>query len=327
MNIDFHTHVYPAVYLETLKKVQQRYGLRLEEDERGRIRFYHRGFDFGPISATGTDPAPRLADMDAAGIDVQVLTLGNPSVDLLEPEDGVPLMRACNDAIAELVKRRPDRFVGFAAIYLKDLDAATGEMRRAKDELGLRGFSTFSNVDGVYLSDRRFRPFFAEAEGLGLPVFIHPLNAAPNPVLERFHLAALVGFMFETTVVAATLVYDGLLEEHPGLKLVFNHLGGAVPFLADRLERGSRFPEVQKTISKKPSEYFKLIYWDTVSFYPPAVECAHAFAGSGRLVLGSDYPFLSGDLPRAVSSIEATNLSRQDKDDILGNTAKKLLGL
>ncbi|MBI2881928.1 MAG: amidohydrolase [Candidatus Tectomicrobia bacterium] len=327
MNIDFHTHVYPTAYLETLKRVEKRYGLKLEEDEQGRIRFYHRGFDFGPISATGTDPAPRLADMDRAKIDVQVLTMGNPSIDLLEPEDGVPLMGEINDAVADLAARRPDRFVGFAAMYLKDLDAALREMRRGKKELGLKGFSTFTNVDGVYLSDRRFRPFFAEAEALDLPVFIHPLNAAPNPVLERFHLAALVGFMFETTIVAATLVFDGLLEAHPRLKLVFNHLGGAVPFLADRLERGYRFPEVQKTIPKKPGEYFKRIYWDTVSFYPPAVECAHAFAGADRLLLGSDYPFLSGDLPRAVTSIEDTRLSKEDKEKILGGTARRLLGL
>ncbi len=327
MNIDFHSHVFPNVYLETLKRVQERYGLRLEEDEQGRILFYHRGFDFGPISATGSDPAPRLAAMDAARIDLQVLTMGNPSLDLLEPEDGVPLMRAVNDTIAEMVQNRPDRFVGFTALYLKDVDAAREEMRRTVRELGFKGFSTFTNVDGVYLTDPQFRPVFAEAEALDMPLFIHPLNAAPNPALQRFHLAALVGFMFETTTVATTLVYDGLLEAHPRLKLVFNHLGGAVPFLADRLERGYRFPEVQKAIPKRPSEYFKLLYWDTVSFYPPAVECAHAFAGPDRLVLGSDYPFLSGDLGRAVSSIEQTRLSPEDKDKILGGTAQKLLGL
>ncbi len=104
MNIDFHAHVYPMVYLETLKQVEKDYGLRLEEDEQGRIRFYHRGFDFGPISATGIDPAPRLADLDRANIDVQVLTMGNPSIDMLKPEDGVPLMRAINDTIAEMVQ-------------------------------------------------------------------------------------------------------------------------------------------------------------------------------------------------------------------------------
>ncbi len=327
MNIDFHSHVYPMVYLETLKNKQERYGLRLEEDDDGRIRFYHRGFDFGPISATGIDPGPRLAHMDAANFDLQVLTMGNPSIDLFEPEDGVPLMRAINDDIAEMVRRRPDRFAGFGSVFLKDMDAAREEMRRSVGELGLKGFSTFTNVDGVNLSDRRFRPFFAEAEALDRPVFIHPLNAEPNPALERFHLAALVGFMFETTLVATTLVFDGLLEEHPNLKLIFNHLGGAVPFLADRLERGCRFPEVQKSIPKKPSEYFKLLYWDTVSFYPPAIECAHAFAGADHLLLGSDYPFLSGDLLRAVSSIEATSLSADDKTMILGGTAKGLLGL
>jgi aminocarboxymuconate-semialdehyde decarboxylase len=253
--------------------------------------------------------------------------MGNPSIDMLKPEDGVPLMRAINDTIAEMVQKCPDRLVGFAAMYLKDLDAAKEEMRRATQELGLKGFSTFTNIDGVYLSERRFRPFFAEAAALQKPVFIHPLNAGPNPVLERFHLAALIGFMFETTIVATTLVYDGLLEELPELKLVFNHLGGAVPFLADRLDRGYRFPEVQKTIPKRPLEYFRRLYWDTVSFYPPAVECAHAFAGPDRLMLGSDYPFLSGDLERAVSSIEQTSLSHEDKGKILGGTARSLLGL
>lgn len=327
MNIDFHTHVYPLIYLDTLKEVQARYGLRLEEDKEGRIRFYHRGFDFGPISATGIDPTPRLAHMDAAKIDVQVLTMGNPSIDLFEPEDGIPLMRAINNDIAAMVRKSPDRFVGFGAVFLKDMDAAREEMHRSVNELGLKGFSTFTNVDGVNLSDRRFRPFFAEAEKLGKPVFIHPLNPAPNPALERFHLAALIGFMFETTLVATTLIFDGLLEEHPNLKLIFNHLGGAIPFLADRLERGYRFPEVQETIPKKPSEYFKLLYWDTVSFYPPAIECAHAFAGSDHLLLGSDYPFLSGDLSRAVSSIQETSLSTEDKAMILGGTAKALLGM
>ena len=147
MNIDFHAHVYPQVYLETLKEVQGRYGLRLEEDEEGRIRFYHRGFDFGPISATGVDPAPRLADLDAANIDFQVLTMGNPSIDLFESEDGVPLMRAINDAIAEMVRMRPDRLAGFACIGLKDLDAAVEEMRRAARELELKGCRAYEPVD------------------------------------------------------------------------------------------------------------------------------------------------------------------------------------
>ena len=140
-------------------------------------------------------------------------------------------------------------------------------------------------------------------------------NTAPTAVGVKFGSAR------------TTLVFDGLLEEHPRLKLIFNHLGGSIPFLADRLERGYRFPEVRKTIPKPPMEYFKRLYWDTVSFYPPAVECAHAFAGADHLVLGSDYPFLSGDLGRAVSSIEETALSPEDKDKILGGTARGLLGL
>ncbi|MDA2934445.1 amidohydrolase family protein [Acidobacteria bacterium AH-259-D05] len=327
MNVDFHAHVYPEVYLDTLERVQERYDLRLRRDAQGHLRFYHQGFDFGPVTNTGTDPRQRLADMDKADIDMQVVTMGNPSIDMLEPEEGVPLMRAINDAIAEMVQKCPDRLVGFAAMYLKDIDACVKEMERASKELGLKGFSTFTNCDGVYLSDRSFRPFFEAAEVLDRPVFIHPLNAAPNPALKRFHMAATVGFIFETTVVATTLVYDGLLEAHPRLKLVFNHLGGAIPFLAERLERAHRFPEVQKSIPQKPSEYFKLLYWDTVSFYGPAVECAYAFAGVDKLLMGSDYPFGAGDLGRAVSSIQETSIPDEDKEKILAGTACKLLDL
>lgn len=326
MNIDFHAHVYPEVYLQTLGRLQERYGLRVEEDSRGHMVFRHRGFDFGPISDIGTDPSTRLSQMDQDGIDMQVLTMGNPSIDLLDPDDGVPLMQAINDAIAEMVDKNPHRFAGFAAIYLKDLDAALEEMHRAR-KLGLKGFSTFTNCDGVYLTQHSFWRFFQEAEAMNLPVFIHPLNAGPNPALERFHMAALIGFMFETTVVATACVFDGLLETYPRLKLIFNHLGGAIPFLADRLERAYRFAEVQKSIPKKPSEYFKLLYWDTVSFYKPALECAYAFAGPDKLLMGSDYPFRSGDLDRAVSSIRETSIPERDQNKILGQTACQLLGL
>ncbi|MBI3090742.1 MAG: amidohydrolase [Candidatus Tectomicrobia bacterium] len=327
MRIDFHSHFWFEPYFEYLDEYGEKYGLRYERDEQGRTFFYYRGFDFGPIGEPLLNPQSRLGKMDRAGLDAQVLTFGGPGISFMDLDDGVAMARRINDYLAGVQRDYPGRLAGLASVPLRDVDAACEELTRAVKECALLGVGIFSNVNGVSLAEERFVPFFRRAAELDVPIFIHPNLPAANPMMTRYHLGALVGYMFETTLLFTTLVYNGLFEQLPTLKVVFPHLGGALPFLAERLNRGYHYAEVRNNLKAPPMESFRRAYVDTVSFYDPAMRCAHALFGADHMVLGSDYPFGIGDLTGAMKSVGNLGLSEAEQQAILGGTAQKLLGL
>ena len=325
MRIDFHTHFWFQPYFDFLDEYGEKYGLTYERDEQGSTTFYFRGYDFGPISEALLDTESRISKMDGAGLDMQILTFGGPGVHFFDVDDGVAMARRINDYLASVMKAHPGRFGGLATIHMKEIDAGLEELNRAVNELGLLGVGVFSNEDGVSLADERFVPLFERAAELDVPVFIHPGVPASNPMMQRYHLGALVGFMFETTLLFTTLVYNGLLEKLPNLKLVFPHLGGALPFLAERLNLGYRYEEVRNNLEQPPMESFRKVYVDTVSFYDPAMQCAYSLFGADHMVLGSDYPFGIGDLSRAAKCVSNMGISETEQESILGTTALGLL--
>lgn len=325
MKIDFHNHFYPPEYLTALSGGNTH--VVMKKDAQGNPLLFYAG-DYNILVPGHRDIEYRLRELDQCGIDMQVLTMTTPGVHIEEPGRGSELARIVNDAFAGIMQRYPDRFVALATLPLQDPEASVQELERAVQELNLRGATLFTNINGQPLHTPAYWPLYERAAALDVPLFIHPTSPVGVEAMEEFRLTALVGFPLDTTLAVTQLVFSGLLEKLPTLKLVSAHLGGAIPYLAERIDRGyEAYEECRAHISQPPSHYFSQIYMDTVAFHPNSLLFALEFAGVEKLLLGSDYPHQIGDLPGSVRVIEHLSISRQAKEQILGSNAAKLLRL
>jgi predicted TIM-barrel fold metal-dependent hydrolase len=313
--IDIHGHLYPRAFLDFLDR---------------------HGIDFGLpglpflVFPKLWDVDEHLRDMDAAGIDAMVLSLGCPGVDAAEGSRSVELARVYNDAIAEVVRAHPRRFLGLAAVPLQEPEAAARELERAVRELGLSGGHVFTNVRGRFLDEPEFSPVWEAAEGLGVPLLVHPTTPVCRTGVEEYGLMISVGFLVETTMTASRLVLAGVLERFPRLDVALSHLGAVLPYILPRLDietetQGQHVAGFHVAIDGLPSEYFTRFYIDSVSHHGPAYRCALDTWGSERILLGSDYPYSRWE--RAVEAIEELGLGDDDTGRILHGNAERLLGL
>lgn len=270
----------------------------------------------------------RLRDMDAMGVDVQVLTgsILYCCTYFADAETGLKCDRLINERIAETVARHPERFVGLGSVPLQAPQLAVKELERCMKELGLRGVQISSQVNGVELGDARLRPFWAAAEGLGAMIFLHPAGVL-DPRYSKYQLWNSIGQSLEEAMAMASLWYEGTLDAFPHLKLCVAHGGGFLPFYAGRVDRNyieKAFTRVNMT--KSPSDYMKQHFWyDTCLYNDDMMEFLVQKVGASRLVLGSDYPVGETDPVGFVQRVR--NLSSADKEAILGGNAARLLGL
>jgi len=324
--IDFHNHVYPPEYIAALEKGPSAY--KVTYDANGNPVLHSPG-DYN-IAV----PGHRLMDVrktviKKAGVDKQIISLTCPGTILETPKRAVELSRLVNDSFAKIQKEHGDRFVPLATLPLNDPQSSVIELERAVRGLGLKGATLFSNANGVALSDERFWPMYEKANAMNLTFFIHPTYPVGVEAMLNYMLMPLVGFLADTTLAAASLVFSGVVQRFPKIRWVLGHLGGAVPYLAERFDRGyEAYPECQKNISKPPSEYLKTnFYYDTVNSDLSALRFAIDFAGVDHLVAGSDYPHLIGSMEKMIASINQLNITRAEKQCILGENAVRLLGL
>jgi aminocarboxymuconate-semialdehyde decarboxylase len=273
--------------------------------------------------------ATRLAAMDAQGVDMQVLSI-NPFWYGAEPELAEQVTTAQNEALAEACARHSDRFVGLASVALQRPDLAADQLERAVRQLGLRGALVGGSVNGVELSDPSMHPFWAKAEDLGVVIFIHP-QGTPEAA-RRFAgsgcLANVIGNPLETTIALSHLIFEGVLDRFPGLKILAAHGGGYLPSYAGRSDAGIRtFPEsYTKPLKKQPTAYLKDLYYDSLVFTAEALRHLAAEVGADRIMMGADYPFPWTD--RAVAHIlETSSLSDAEKAGMLGDLAVRLFGI
>jgi aminocarboxymuconate-semialdehyde decarboxylase len=321
---DLHTHFYPDAYFRLIEEVGGDFSFAKSPTGQTIIRF--RGSRFFGITAPMTDPAKRLEDMDRVGIDVEVLSLSTPNVYFAPPARQAEVARLANDAYAELIARHPTRFKAFASIPMDDPDAALRELHRALRELRLQGVVVLSNINGRALTDPRYRPFFEECDRQGVCVFIHPMIPPNAESFSEYVLGPIVGFPFDTSLAVARLCYAGYFKQLPRIRWVLGHLGGAIPYLFERLDNGWRdFAECRANIDELPSAYLRRLYYDTVSFSRPSLELAIAQVGADHLVMGSDYPHLLGSIERSVSSIESLDIGRDDRARIFEGNARAIL--
>ena len=324
MRWDLHTHYYPEAFFRLIEEVGGAFSFGT--DPTGRTIIRYRGSRFFGITPPMTDPAKRLEDMDRVGIDVEVLSLSTPNVYFAPPERQAEVARLVNDAYADLAARHPTRFKGFASIPMDDPDAALRELERTQGELRMNGVVVLSNINGRALTDALYRSFFEECDRRRVCVFIHPMIPASAEPFGEYVLGPIIGFPFDTTLAVARLCYAGVFRDLPNIRWILGHLGGAVPYLMERMDNGWRdFAECRVKIDELPSVYLKRLYYDTVSFSAPSLRLTRELVGADHMVMGSDYPHLLGSIDRAVSSIESLDIPKADKDRILAGTARDIL--
>ncbi len=325
MIIDFHNHYYPPAYLDALRSGDST--VRVTEDAEGNPLLHYPG-DYNVAVRGHRDIAFRAEDVARAGIDTQVITLTTPGTHVERPDRALTLARLVNDAFADVARRYAGRFVPLATLPLNDPAASAAELGRAMTTLGMRGATLFSNINGVALADTRFEPLYRVANELDAVLFIHPTAPVGVAAMTDYWLMPLVGFPTDTTLAAAHLVFAGVPERYPRISWVLGHLGGAIPYLAERLDRGFHaFKECRAHIARPPSEYLRRFYYDTVNFDPAALRLALEFAGPEHVLAGSDYPHLIGNPAAMLASIRALGLPAADQARILGGNARQLLGL
>lgn len=325
MNIDFHAHVYPEDYL---KKLEASTGdVRIETDNKGEKWILSMGAKAGPITPDFFDLDVRVDRITETRVDMQILSSPHPGVDRFSPEESADMSRVINNGIAKAVRQYPKRFQGIAMLPLIDTRLALRELDRAILELGLKGMCMLTNVAGKTSDSDFLLPVYERAQQLGVPIFIHPTTPLGAQVMQEWRLAIILGFEFDIVLSATRLAYAGVLDRFPELRFVISHLGAGIPFLAGRIDRGYHDPTCGIKTKKPTSEYLRELYCDTVSFYQPALAMAYEFYGASRMVLGSDFPLIIGDLPAAVPSIEAMPIPNREKEKILGENVKQLLKL
>jgi len=321
---DLHTHYYPEIYFDRIRELPSEFSF--DQSPSGQTIITYRGARFFGVTPPMTDVNKRLEDMDRVGIDVQVVSLSTPNVFFTDAIHQPEIARMVNDSYAELIAKHPTRFKGFASIPMDAPDAAFAELHRAIDELKLNGVILLSNIGGKPLTSPEYRPFFAEANRLKLCILLHPMLPANAEPFREYVLGPIVGFMFDTTLAVARMCFDGMLREFPDIRWIVAHLGGAVPYLMERMDNGWRdFPECRAQIDELPSAYLKRLYYDTVNFNPHMLMMVREMIGADRMVMGSDYPHLLGSIDHAVSSIESLNITEHEKRRIFEGTALSIL--
>jgi aminocarboxymuconate-semialdehyde decarboxylase len=269
----------------------------------------------------------RLADMDKMGIDVQAISTAPPQFYYwAAPELGREAARLINDRIAEIVHDHPDRFVGLATVPLQAPEFAVTELERAVKKLGFRGVEICTNVAGEELSSERFRKFFAKAEALDVLVFMHPNGFTQGQRLSEHYFTNVIGNPLDSTVAVSHLIFGGVLDAYPKLKICVAHGGGFLPAYAGRMDHAhAARSDCRLCIKKKPTSYLRKLHFDTLVFTPHQLEYLVSQYGSDRILLGTDYPYDMGMYDPLAFVESATKLERVDREAIVGRNAARLL--
>ena len=305
------------------------YGLTMDKDARGRAVLARAGKPFlAQVKAEFFDLDLRVSIMDRQGVDIQVLSPASSYFFYWMPAaDSLEYARWLNDQSAEAVTKHSQRLVALASVPMQDSVKAAAELERAMTRLGLRGAEIASNINGRYLDDPGFDPFWEAAQALGALIFVHPNRVIGADRMEDYNLANLIGNPTDTSLTFAKLIFGGVLERFPKLKFLLAHAGGFLPYTWGRLEHGYRIQDSSvATISRPPSEYVKLLYFDTITHSRMALEYLIENFGAAHVLLGSDYPYDMGD-PEPVASLRAARIGAQQREEIACANACKLLGI
>jgi aminocarboxymuconate-semialdehyde decarboxylase len=324
--IDVHAHILTEETIRLLQREAPKVAPKLSDvdDQFGTLDV--AGHAYRNFPRGGWDLERRLQDMAAAKVDVQVLSVCPQTFLYAQPPAlAAAFARIQNEQLAKLAKAQPDRFMAIATLPMQSPEQAADELRHAMRVLGLRGAQIGSNIAGKNLDDPALEPVWGTAAELGAFILVHPINVAGADRLSSYYLANLIGNPLDTTIAAACLVFGGVLERHPALKICLAHGGGFVPYQAGRFVHGWRVrAEPKHNLSKPPSDALQRFYFDTIVHSREALEFLVGSAGAARVLLGSDYPFDMGT-PDGVSQVRGLAVAAADQETILGGAALRLL--
>ncbi|MGH8916073.1 MAG: amidohydrolase family protein [Acidimicrobiia bacterium] len=323
--IDIHTHVeVPAAAAIAAPHFRPEYDPRMLVQPAESTRYNRE------LRATQTaqflDTERRIADMDLQGVDIQALAIAPPQYfHWLDAGTGPRVSSMQNEAIAEMARTHPDRFVGIANLPMDHPQAAVAEMARVSNDLGFNGFEVNADVNGGDLDDRRFDPIWARAEELEMLVILHPHGWTEPQRMDDYYLINVVCMPLASTVAVSRMILGGVWERFPDLRLLVVHGGGYLPFYFARTDHAYKVrPETRRHIPRPPSEYLHKLFFDTTVFAPSAVEYLVGEFGAGHVLMGTDYPFDMGPTDPLAFLADAT-LTQQEHALIVGGNAARLL--
>lgn len=326
MIVDTHTHFIPeALAAEAARHPE--WGVEVSDRDGQAWVAHEQGFAY-PLDEAFLGGEAKLADMDARGIDVSLLSLA-PTLFLywIDPKPAEAFARFANDALAETVERSAGRLAGLGTLPMRSPELAAEELRRCVEELGFRGVQIGTNVEADGLDDARFAPVLEAADALGAPLVLHPYYVGPKPGLEDYYLTNIAGNPLDTALAAARLIFSGALERLPGLHPVLVHAGGFLPFQLGRLDHGWAVrPEPKVSLDRPPSEYLDRFHFDTITHHDGALRWLLELAGPERVVLGTDLPFDMGD-GDPVGRLDRVVPSDDVRERVGGRNAELLFGL
>ncbi len=271
----------------------------------------------------------RLAELDAAAIDMQLIAPApGQCYHTVQPEIAVPAARMVNDGIAAYVAQRPDRFIGMGTVPIQEPAEAVKELERCMGPLGFKGVELLTNVNGRELSDPAFEPFWAAAERLGALVMIHPNGFTGGERLQRFYFNNVLGNPLDTTVALHYLIFDGVLERYPNLKILAVHGGGYLAGYSGRIDHawGAR-SDARGNLPKAPTHYLKKVFFDTIVFTPHQLEYLVKVFGEGQILMGTDYPFDMAESDPVGHICSVPSFSEATRAALAGGNAARVLGL
>lgn len=336
--IDLEAHFYTENYLKYLRS---RKDMPYEEVREKDYRLWMTQNVWAPrspiLEAKLLDMGEeRIAEMDEAGVDIQVLSLCIPGCDHFEAEDGIAMARDTNDELADTIRKYPDRYLGLAAVAPQDPEGSAKELERAVKELGMKGGKLNSHAKGEYLDDPKFWPLFEAAESLGVPLYLHPTWPAPS-IIEGFDkygfplAGSPFGFGAETSLHTMRLLYSGLFDKFPKLKIVLGHMGEGIPFWLYRIDFYWLKPwvahELMPKIEHRPSHYIKnnFLFTSSGMHFLPAFICAYMALGSDLIAFGADHPFETSK--ESLDSLGILPICDADKEKFFHGNAEKILKL
>ena len=322
--IDMHNHLVAPEVTAFLAREGKHFATRIIERD-GKRFFLIQESATRPIDGPISDLGARLADMDRESIAMQAVScvpfLMYPEV---AADKALTIAQVNNDALAAVGEKNRDRFCPLASVPLQEPSMAVKELERAA-RLGLRGVEIPPKIGERQLDESDFEVFWAAAETLQMAVCMHPFEAAPTGAMARYFLGNLAGNLYDTGLAAALLIYGGVLERHPNLRIVLYHAGGTLPAILGRLDMGYRIvPENRKAIPRPPSSYVGQFHFDIIAHSRPMLSHLVRTFGADRFVIGTDYPLAAG-IAHPIEEVKALGLEANDEQKILSGNARRLL--